>query len=108
DRCLSLANSRRSQTRTSISFCLIPRAITPSARSGSNMCGKIVTKSILIDALRQIDDDSLLAQIDFRADLLRERHFVCLAVATTDVQQHSTAALVRFHDLPSVHDPGID
>src|SRR5205823_9034588 len=94
DRCLSLANSRRSQTRTSISPCLLPRAITPSARKGSNMRGKIVTKSILIDALRQIDEDFFSRQIDLEADGFRERHFVFFSVGTPDVQQHAASALV--------------
>src|SRR5205814_5566664 len=96
ERCLSEANSRRSQTRTSISPCLIPRAITPSARNGSNMRGKIVTKSILIDALRQVDEDLFFRKVDLEADGFRERHLVFFSVGTPHVQQHAASALVRF------------
>src|SRR5207248_8547505 len=99
DRCLSVANSRRSATRTSMRPCLIPRAITPSVRRGSNIFGKIVTKSILIDALRQIDDDLFLFQIDFRTDRFGERHLVCLPVCALHIEQNAAAALVCFEDL---------
>src|SRR5712691_678147 len=86
----------------------MPRAMTPSASSGSNIFGKIVTKSILIDALRQIDFDSLAPQIDFRADRLGEGNFVFLAVAATHVQQHSAAPFVRFDDFAAVRASLVD
>src|SRR5436190_9127803 len=102
DRCLSVANSRRSQTRTSMSPCFTQRAITPSARRGSNIRGKIVTKSILIDALRQIDDDRLSLQIDLLANLLGEGDVVFLPVLAPNIEQHAAAALVRFENLAAV------
>src|SRR5262249_22738045 len=108
DRCLSAANSRRSHTRTSINPCFTPRAMTPSASSGSNIRGKIVTKSILIDALGQLDDDLFSMQIDPRADLRRERYFIGPAVAAPDVKEHAAAALVRLEDLAAVAAVRID
>src|SRR5713101_5877819 len=103
ERCLSDAKSRRSHTLTSRSPCLIPRAITPSARKASNIRGKIVTKSIfniveIVDAQGQADDDFLSGQIDLRADLGGERQFE-VAARAFDIEQHATATLVGFlHD----------
>src|SRR3954465_3467093 len=97
ERCLSLAKSRRSCTRTSSSPCLMPRAITPSAISGSNIRGKIVTKSILIDPLGQVDRHRLRLGCDLRADLRGERH-VEFAIAMLHLQQDAAAAFVDLDD----------
>src|SRR5436309_8730415 len=72
---------------------LIPRAITPSAMSGSNIRGKIVTKSNLIEPLGQRDDDALSREVDRPADLGGERDVELLAVPL-DLQQHAAPTLV--------------
>src|ERR1051325_7464415 len=70
----------------------------PSARSGSNIRGKMVTKSNLIESLGEIDDDALRRDVDRRAKIGRERHLE-LAAAVPYFQQHAAAALVRVDDL---------
>src|SRR6266536_4880676 len=79
ERCLSDAKSRRTHTRVSSSPCFTPRPMMPSASSGSNMLGKMVTKSNLIETFRQVDDDTLLTEVDVGADLRDERHIVAAA-----------------------------
>src|ERR1051325_374861 len=70
----------------------------PSARSGSNIRGQLVTKSNLIESLGEIDDDALRRDVDRRAKIGRERHLE-LAAAVPYFQQHAAAALVRVDDL---------
>src|SRR5205807_1538808 len=107
ERCLSVLKSRRSHTRASSSPCFTPRAMIPSASSGSNIPGKMVMKSNLIEPFRQIDDDSLLRQIDLGADLRGERHVEAAAV-TLDVEQQPARALLRVHHFPALAPLGID
>src|SRR5947199_3647007 len=107
ERCLSDAKSRRSHTRASSSPCFTPRPMMPSASSGSNMLGKMVTKSNLIETFRQVDDDTLPAKVDVDADLRNERHVVAAAVAL-DVQQQSSRPLLGVHDFPALAPLGID
>src|SRR5688500_4668295 len=85
----------------SSSPCLIPRAITPSARKGSNIRGKIVTKSILnmvevIEAFRKSDDDPLRFKIDLRADVGSERD-IERSLRALNAQQDPSAALFGVH-----------
>src|SRR6476659_6553834 len=107
ERCLSEAKSRRSHTRASSSPCFTPRPMIPSASSGSNMLGKMVTKSNLIQTFRQLDHDTLLLEIDVDADLRNERHVVA-AAAALDVQQQSPRSLLGVHDFPPLASLGID
>src|SRR5438045_9772585 len=81
--------------------CFTPRAMTPSARNGSNIRGKMVTKSILIDPLRKVDDDSLSLEIDLLADRRGERDFIFAPVGALHVQEHPTSALVGLDDFPA-------
>src|SRR5437764_11615865 len=107
ERCRSVAKSRRSHTRASSSPCFTPRAMIPSASSGSNMLGKMVTKSNLIETFRQIHHDTFLAEVDVCADLRDERHIETAAVAL-DVEQHSARPLLRVHDFPALASLGIN
>src|SRR5579872_2639100 len=92
----------------SSSPALTPRAMTPSARSGSNIRGKMVTKSIRIESLRKVDDDFSSGHIDFPADRNGERHLVRLAVLPLYVEQHAAAPFVDLDDLSAVISVGID
>src|SRR5213592_991335 len=94
ERCLSAVKSRRSHTRASSKPCFTPRAMIPSASSGSNMSGKMVTKSNLIESFRQIDDDTLLLQVDVDADRRDEGNVEAMPVAL-DVEQHAARPLLR-------------
>src|SRR5438132_1057588 len=86
----------------SSSFCFTPLAITPSARKGSNIRGKMVTKSILIDSLRKLHHDLLAGDVDFRTDGCCEGHFVLLAVVALHVEEHTAAAFVGVDHLAAL------
>src|SRR3954470_2676475 len=86
----------------------MPRAMTPSAISGSNIRGKIVTKSIrIIESLGQIDRHRLRFEINLRADLARERD-IELSIAALDLQQDAAAAFVKIDDFALLFSVGVD
>src|SRR4051812_44483085 len=80
----------------------MPRAITPSVRKASNIRGKIVTKSILIDSVRKIHDDPFGLDVDLRADRRRERNVVLFSVAALNAQQNAAATLVDFDHFAAI------
>src|SRR5436190_1622196 len=113
ERWRSLAYSRRSHTRTSMSPAFTPRAITPSARKESNIRGKIVTKSIrnIVDILQPLgdrDDDPFVREVDLRADVGRERQIERFSVRTLHAEEDSGAPFVRFDDDSALMTFGID
>src|SRR5262249_43514727 len=101
ERCLSEAKSRRSHTRASSSPCFTPRAMIPSASSGANMSGKMVTKSNLIETFRQIDDDTLPRQVDVSTDLRGEGDIEA-PPGVLHVQQHAAPSLFGIHHLAAL------
>src|SRR5438309_4731038 len=82
--------------------------MTPSPSRASNMRGKMVTKSIRIDPLGQIDHDLLSGKIDLGADRRRERNFVGLSIASPDIQKHTATPFVCVDHFAALDSAPID
>src|SRR5688500_19657865 len=87
----------------SSSPCFTPRAMIPSASNGSNIFGKMVTKSIfngieIVQPFRQLHHHALPVQVDLGAELGREGQLELAPVGPLHAEKHAATALVHVGD----------